>query len=89
MSPNPLILTYKGRIIRITESLRKGKPAFWIMVNGAELTFVSKLDTATRIATNFVDVITGEDHFKTITVHNGQKGANFKNEQEYKKRYGC
>lgn len=58
-------LFYKGSCIQFVTDIQKKKPVYWIVIDNRTITFVSKLETAKRIACNFIDVVDGEEFMTT------------------------
>lgn len=56
--------SYQGHIVHIVKDTKHLKPRYWFVVDERPIAFVSKPDTAKRLATKFIDVIT-DSHFKT------------------------
>lgn len=68
--------TYRGVAVQIKPAEHRGKLVYWIVVRGHEVTFVAQLDTARRIAVNFVDVVLEESYLKTRKAFYPHQNAN-------------
>ncbi len=52
---------YRGKAVQIIPEMHKKQLVYYIVISGKRVTFVSNVDTAKRIATNFIDVVLGEE----------------------------
>lgn len=52
---------YNGSTIQFVSDLKNRKQVYWIVIDDRPLTFVSKLETAKRIAVRFIDVVDGDE----------------------------
>lgn len=57
----PIVFDYLGHSVVIAPQHYKGAVQYWFIVDGHPVTHVSNCDTAKRLATRFIDVITDAD----------------------------
>lgn len=59
------VFVYSGHTVSIETDVRKKKEVYWIKVDQRTLTFVSRMDTAKRIAIKFIDLITDSSYMNS------------------------
>lgn len=59
-----MTFNYEGHIVRIEPRPSKKGTRYWFLVDGRPVTYASNPDTAKRLATRFIDVVS-DSQFKT------------------------
>jgi hypothetical protein len=59
--------SYEGFLITISPQVRKGRLQWWFIVNARPIQFVSRPDTAKRLACQFIDTVLAAYHKKSRT----------------------